>query len=300
MGLARKVHEDHVAEIPEKEVLRHFSEVLPDLGRSKEDAKRIIAEIRDRSGLLVERRPGFFAFSHLTFQEYLCALDYARIKHFEELCEHYEEPWWHEVIVLAAGSPGAGGGVIPRKLLAKKEAAAVLLAAQCLYTEADMPLQVREKIERELSKLMPPRSLGESQKLSRSGVIAAPLLARFLEGQEPEVTFWVLRTLYWINYAPVLPEIARCIVDQREIPDYKMTVSLYASLILAHQAINSDLARATLRDTVERLPADHARNLLVAVKGVSLGEPRAASILESVLKARVRRVSSPKRAKGTA
>jgi NACHT domain len=300
MGLARKVHEDHVAEIPEKEVLRHFSEVLPDLGRSKEDAKRIIAEIRDRSGLLVERRPGFFAFSHLTFQEYLCALDYARTKDFDELSEHYKEPWWHEVIVLAAGSPGAGGGIIPRKLLAKKEAAAVLLAAQCLYTEADMPLRVREKIERELGKLMPPRSLEESQELSQSGIIAAPILARFLEGQEPEVTFWVLRTLYWINYAPVLPEIARCIIDQREIPDYKMTVSLYTALILAHQAIKSDLAKATLRDAVEGLPADHAKDLLSAVREVSLGEPRAYSILESVLKEGVRRISSPKRVKSTA
>ena len=63
-GIARKVHEQHLAEIPEKEVVKHFARVLPALGRPPGDARKIVEEIRDRSGVLVEKRPGYFGFSH--------------------------------------------------------------------------------------------------------------------------------------------------------------------------------------------------------------------------------------------
>ncbi len=112
-GLARQMHEEKQAECPDKDVRDHFAAKLPGLGYRAADAPRIIEEIRDRSGLLVERRPGFFAFSHLTFQEYLTAFDLAQTpqtKWFRRLLSRYKDPWWQEVIVLTAGMPSVDAG----------------------------------------------------------------------------------------------------------------------------------------------------------------------------------------------
>ncbi|MGK4002901.1 hypothetical protein WMF31_09795 [Sorangium sp. So ce1036] len=73
--LALSMHRARVAELPAEEVIKQLAAHLPDLGHPEEDAAAIVAEIRDRDGVLVERAPGSFAFSHLTFQEYLAAME---------------------------------------------------------------------------------------------------------------------------------------------------------------------------------------------------------------------------------
>ena len=57
------------AEYAVGEVLEVFDAALPDAGR----ARSLLEHVRYRTGLLLERRPGIFAFAHLTFQEYLAA-----------------------------------------------------------------------------------------------------------------------------------------------------------------------------------------------------------------------------------
>lgn len=131
-GVASALHEKHEAEMPESDVVRHFAAVLPQIGRPQEDALRIVREIRDRSGVLVERRPGAFAFSHLTFQEYLTALDYA--PRYQDLLAHADDPWWHEVIALAAGITGCDAAGIIECLLRKESEEAIFLATRCLET----------------------------------------------------------------------------------------------------------------------------------------------------------------------
>ncbi len=57
--------------------------------------------------MLVERAPGSFAFSHLTFQEYLAAMELVNAQAYDELLRNYKDKWWHQVIVLSAGFPGS-------------------------------------------------------------------------------------------------------------------------------------------------------------------------------------------------
>jgi energy-coupling factor transporter ATP-binding protein EcfA2 len=301
MEVARRVHEEHAAEISEHDVIRHFAETLPNLGRPATDAKQIIAEIRDRSGLLVERRPGFFAFSHLTFQEYLCALDYVRTKSLGELVNCYQEPWWHEVIVLAAGVPGGGDGTVTRRLLAKRHPTAIFLAAQCLETETDMPLAIRERIEKALQKMVPPKDFKSVQRLQNLGIVVAPTLAKSLQTADADGRALTLLALMSLNYDPAVPAIAMCASDDRPsgsqfISGHEKSLSIggFATLVLIMKSSKSDVAKLALKEAVLRTPIQDLIDLR------SFGSADNDRTLRDALKARSQEISAPKRAKSIA
>jgi HEAT repeat protein len=78
------------------------------LYEAKEEAKRFVDFIRDRTGLLNEQGQDCYAFVHKTFQEYLCAqeINYQReneddfgivLSHIED---HLHNPHWREVLLL--------------------------------------------------------------------------------------------------------------------------------------------------------------------------------------------------------
>lgn len=69
-------------------------------------AQAFLRDIQERAGLLVEREDGLFAFSHLTFQEYLTARALAEEEEDEQtrqILAHLHDPWWREVSLLLAG-----------------------------------------------------------------------------------------------------------------------------------------------------------------------------------------------------
>jgi hypothetical protein len=260
-GVARLLHDRHEAEIAEDQVVEHFARMLPELGRPESDAVQIVQEIRDRSGLLVERRPGFFGFSHLTFQEYLAAIDYSARGELKQLVDHWEDAWWHEVIALAAGVPGGNPGRIARGLLGKKNDVATVLAAQCLETAIDMPLGVRRGIEKSLEKLVPPRESQGVQRLQRIGMTVAPLLLKALLNGSSSERFWCLYTLQGMDYEPAIPIIAKCTMDTEESPtrlvigrmyDYQPLIGEYAICVLLLKARNSDAARRAVAAVMRR------------------------------------------------
>lgn len=80
---------------------RLFGETVKDAaGRATEFVDIIV----EHAGLLVEREAGLFAFSHLTFQEFLAARALSdRLDYLDSVSKHLHNPWWREVILLLVG-----------------------------------------------------------------------------------------------------------------------------------------------------------------------------------------------------
>ncbi|NOX60559.1 MAG: NACHT domain-containing protein [Chloroflexi bacterium] len=101
---------------PEEAFVEQLTHVLMTKGletgaRAKEEARRFLAAIRDRSGLLQGRGDGSLEFAHRTFQEYLAARHIAAQPdpdHIDLVMPHLHEAWWREVHLLTIGHLGSG------------------------------------------------------------------------------------------------------------------------------------------------------------------------------------------------
>ncbi len=182
-GVARKMHEAHEAEIAVEDLVAVFAERLPSLNHGADEAEEIVKEIRVRSGMLVERRPGMYAFSHLTFQEYLTAVEIVHAGELDQLLDVYKDRWWHEVIALAAGQPTVDANTFVRNLLRLDESGrriseAILLAAQCSETAIHLLSSVRHDVDRRLAKIVPPRGEKGRRAPRQVGIRGRAALAR--------------------------------------------------------------------------------------------------------------------------
>jgi hypothetical protein len=263
-GVARSMHENHAAEMAEQEVIQHFAKVLPDLSRPDSDAQRFVHEIRDRSGLLVERRSGFFGFSHLTFQEYLTALDYVQANgSSDRLIGHAGDPWWHEVIALSAGVPGARPEPLITALLRKEDEEATILAAQCLETALDAPSSLRKQVQEALEKLLP-MSLPQMEEIVPLTSIAGPLFLKQLAMDKPYAISVALEGLLRISYEPAVPVIAQLATDERRAhlaveiarSGWLLTIGELAVFTLLWNSRTSDAARRAFRAALPHIRSE--------------------------------------------
>ena len=257
--IARTLHERHEAEIPEPEVVEIFKSVLPQIGRTDCNPADLVREIRDRSGILIERRPGFFGFSHLSFQEYLTALDFAASKQWDELADLWMDPWWHEVIVLAAGVEGADSDRLTSRLLSAGGHTGLVLAAQCLETAVDVPISRRKEIEQGLDKLIPPTDVDTLRSLLRVGALAAPLLLKAIDRSTGSGLGFTLFFLAHTAYDPAMPRIASLVSDQSLPPDSRYT----AARALADATEKSEAACRVLREIIRQSPPAEVLNSIL-------------------------------------
>jgi hypothetical protein len=164
--LALEMQVKGVAEIDEDEVENSFGNSLQNVGEQA-GAKTILSNIRDRSGLMVERRPWVYGFSHLTFQEYLAALSinqgdyrpYDRLFLFSKR----DDPQWAEVIALYAGIASRDSvESLLRELLSTKKPESFLLCGECLAATQDASLGLQKEIVRAVLSLPNEVSSGQS------------------------------------------------------------------------------------------------------------------------------------------
>ncbi len=283
--LAYEMHAAGVAELPASRVVERFEARLPALGRPADEAKHMVEEIRDRSGLLVERRPGHFSFSHLTFQEYLTALYCIHGGKYGELMVNVKDSWWHEVIVLACGIPGADGARLLKGLLDLDQAemaVGTLLAAQGMEGAVEVPLSLRREIEKRLSRLIPVTSQKRIDKLVSFGDVAGPVLLQSLKTAPAQEKAGAVAALGGLMYEPACAAIARLmnepgtssfIIQMRDppvlIPNGSSLASV-AAYVLLMMAVDSPVAKAILR---ERLPfaSPEAKGLISVWTRSSIG-----------------------------
>ncbi len=131
------------AEYEAEKVWETFGAVLGDESRG-----RVLFEhIRYRAGLLLERRPGVFAFAHLTFQEYLAARAVHEGNRLgigpEILARDHHDGRWKEVIALYCGlAPAPAARAMLERLIDQddsQEIAAVM--AEAYFTSG---LEIRQ------------------------------------------------------------------------------------------------------------------------------------------------------------
>jgi hypothetical protein len=153
--VALAMQADDRAEYEAGRVQTIFAGVLGNAAR----ADRLLEHIRYRTGLLLERRSGAFAFAHLTFQEYLAA----RAIHegnqlrfdFKQLVREHSDGLWQEVIALYCGlTPAAAARDMIESLIAAQDtytlavvlAEAYFAAGPELVQDDDLRRRVLERI----------------------------------------------------------------------------------------------------------------------------------------------------------
>jgi len=120
--VALAMQADDRAEYETDKLREVFAAVLGDPAR----AEKLLEHIRYRTGLLLERRPGIFAFAHLTFQEYLAARAVhegnCRGVDVERLVREHDDDRWREVIALYCGlAPVPAARDMIERLIAKPD-----------------------------------------------------------------------------------------------------------------------------------------------------------------------------------
>lgn len=126
-------------------------------------APHTFLEEAHKSGLLVEREQGVYAFAHLTLQEYLAA---AHIRESPDrlplLTDAVDDPWWRETILL--WSADANATPIIAACLASGTVGALALAFDCVEQAAEVEPEKRQELDDLLSS---PETDGEGNEARR-------------------------------------------------------------------------------------------------------------------------------------
>lgn len=118
-------------------------------------AEKFLEHVEQISGLLVERERGLYEFVHLTFQEYLAALQIKQTNQEQLLINallHQEQiSWWAETIRLYSAWSDTTNLI--RAALQIKSVSALALASECLEEGLSVHPNVRKNLEDEVAKL---------------------------------------------------------------------------------------------------------------------------------------------------
>jgi formylglycine-generating enzyme required for sulfatase activity len=195
--LALHMHEQRHKEIAGDDLRRwldeRFYEIVGNRGEVTRVVSRFLNVIEERTGLLAARGEGVYAFSHLTFQEYLAALAVAaRDDYVAYTLKCGTEPWWREVILLAAGYLSTQSRERTTRLIQaiadfKEEPEPyhnLVLAAECLRdvgsnrVQGDLLDEVQQRLRKELETPLPKGWLGSVQSFVSRGMRTKVLAER--------------------------------------------------------------------------------------------------------------------------
>ena len=233
-------------------------------------AEGIVREIRQRPGLLLERKPGFFGFAELVFQECLTAQQSIRDSSVCDFAEYRTDPWWHDVIVLAAAAPEAEAAELIEDILSSdgaEAAAATFIAARCVEVARErLPAGLLRTVARRLSELVPPDNLINAEHLLEVGEVACPALIQALGSADPTQRAHTANILGKLRYAPAHGALIRMASDAAPTDDeilcpiwtadvffMNRPVACFALAALFNMALTSTASRRAFEQALERV-----------------------------------------------
>ena len=122
-----------------------IQEELERVAGSELTPSEFLKQIKEVTGLLVERELGIYEFAHLSFQEYLAAAQVKELQQDELLTDNFQEPWWAETIRLYAAQGDATNLI--RKALAHPTITSLTLALDCREESLKVDPATREQLD---------------------------------------------------------------------------------------------------------------------------------------------------------
>ncbi|MEW1549275.1 NACHT domain-containing protein [Streptomyces tsukubensis] len=151
--------------------------------REQAGARRILAHLINRSGLLQQCADDAIQFIHRTFQDYLAAKELAETDSVGEIVIRAGDELWRDVILLSVGHLDRRVGRLVNGLIDKvprasgpEDRALLILAGQCAANAVFLDAGTRARAEEAVRSVMPPRNEREVQLLAELGDYVLPLL----------------------------------------------------------------------------------------------------------------------------
>ncbi|MBO0820516.1 MAG: NACHT domain-containing protein [Nocardiopsaceae bacterium] len=108
-----------------------------------------------RNGMFTGTQAGGYAFTHLTFQEYLAARQVSASPELvRTLADNVSDPWWHETILLYAATGDASP--IVRACIESGTVPALILAFDCADAGAELDPELRQRLDAERQRAFEP------------------------------------------------------------------------------------------------------------------------------------------------
>ena len=170
---------NYTSEMSYEQALHIVKDALPALRGVRAEPEQLLDHLIDRSGLLRQLTADSVDFIHRTFQDFLAARAAVQDEDLGMLAVHAEDDQWEDVIRMAVwhAGPAARSRLLDRMLRqARARPRLAILAMTCLPYASELAPGTRQRVEREMEGLIPPRDLHAAASLSRAGGAVIGLL----------------------------------------------------------------------------------------------------------------------------
>jgi predicted NACHT family NTPase len=124
-----------------------ITDKLADVAGSGAKSEEFIQQVRDVSGLLVEKEVSVYEFAHLSFQEYLAAVQIKEANQESMLIRNINQSWWAETIRLYAAQSNASNLIRTVLAMPSPSVEEMALAYDCLEEGLSVNPDVRQQLE---------------------------------------------------------------------------------------------------------------------------------------------------------
>jgi energy-coupling factor transporter ATP-binding protein EcfA2 len=124
-----------------------ITDKLADVAGSGANSEKFIQQVRDVSGLLVEKEVSVYEFAHLSFQEYLAAVQIKESNQEYLLIRNINQSWWAETIRLYAAQSNASNLIRTVLAMPSPSVEEMALAYDCLDEGLSVNPGVRQQLE---------------------------------------------------------------------------------------------------------------------------------------------------------